>query len=140
MKTKIFFYKADVKVKLSGKKEGIKLIENLFKTENKNLTRLNYVFCSDNYLQKINKKFLNHDTLTDVITFLLSTQKQPVIAEIYISTERVQENAKNYQVSYQNELLRVMIHGALHLCGYSDKSKSKKEIMRKREDFYLNKF
>jgi rRNA maturation RNase YbeY len=88
----------------------------------------------------MNQQYLKHSTLTDVITFPFSTKDEPVSAEIYISIERIRENAKTYGIQYQNELLRVMIHGALHLCGYDDKKKSLQLQMRAKEDYYLNQF
>ena len=113
---------------------------NLFEQENIALERLNYIFCSDEYLLQMNKEFLNHYTLTDIITFPLSDAGRPVYGEVYLSVERVKENAKAFQVEYQNELLRVMIHGALHLCGHTDKTKADKNQMRARENYYLNQF
>jgi rRNA maturation RNase YbeY len=90
-------------------------------------------------LLHINKEFLNHSTLTDVITFSLSEPSKPIQGEVYLSVDRIRENAKSFSVRYQNELLRVMIHGALHLCGYADKTKKAQTQMRAREDYYLKK-
>lgn len=95
-----------------------------------------YVFCDDTYLLKLNKEFLQHDTLTDIITFDNNLGKQ-VQGEIYISTERVEENAKIFEVTFLEELSRVLVHGVLHLCGYSDKTDKEKEQMRAKEDYYL---
>ncbi|MBL7774041.1 MAG: rRNA maturation RNase YbeY [Chitinophagaceae bacterium] len=101
---------------------------------------LHYVFCSDKYLLKINQDFLEHDTLTDIITFDLSNDNSDVIyAEIYISIERVKENALQLKLPYQNELLRVILHGALHLCGFKDKSPADEKKMRSLEEEWMKK-
>lgn len=137
---KVFFYEADITVKIKHKAAIKQLIEFLFNTEAVPVKRINYIFCSDSYLLAINKKFLKHNTFTDVITFSLSKVNEPVFGEVYISLETVNENAKTYKTQYENELLRVMIHGALHLCNYSDKDELLKAKMRKRENFYLSKY
>jgi rRNA maturation RNase YbeY len=98
---------------------------------------ISYIFCNDEFLLKLNQQYLNHDTLTDILTFTLSNSSMPLVSEIYISVERVKENAINLDVPFLSELYRVMVHGVLHLCGYSDHSDSEKLIMRQREDFYL---
>ena len=136
----IFFYKADKAVNLKNKSSVRSLINSLFAQERFALNRIDYIFCSDKYLLKINRKYLNHNTLTDVITFPLSCKDDPILGEIYVSIERIKENAKTYNVLYQNELLKVLIHGALHLCWYNDNTDYKKNQMRSKEDFYLNKF
>ncbi|HSN07663.1 MAG TPA: rRNA maturation RNase YbeY [Hanamia sp.] len=99
---------------------------------------VSYVFCTDEFLLKLNQEYLNHDTLTDILTFTLSNSSLPVVSEIYISVERVKENAEKIKVPFITELYRVMIHGILHLCGYTDQTKSEKAIMRKKEDHYLS--
>ena len=99
--------------------------------------KLNYICCSDEYLLTINKQFLDHDTLTDIITFDLSETENELIGEIYISVDRVKENATKFGVSYLNELHRVIFHGALHLCGYTDKTAADKQEMRRQEDLCL---
>ena len=112
----------------------------LFQTEGLGVNAVNYNFCSDSYLLKLNIAHLNHKTLTDIITFQYSASKEPVLAEIYISIDRVKENAELYNTSVLNELLRVIIHGALHLCGYGDKTEAQAVLMRKKENFYLEHF
>ena len=134
---KIFFHAADGKPNLKNAFSVKNFIENIFLTEKKMLKRLDYIFCSDNYLLNINKKFLNHNSLTDIITFPFSSSPKLIEGEIYISVDRVKENANLYKISYQNEMLRVIIHGALHLCNYNDKNLVQKKVMRKREDYYL---
>jgi rRNA maturation RNase YbeY len=94
---------------------------------------ITFVFCSDDYLLKINEEFLNHNTYTDIISFDYSLDKE-LHGEIYISTERIVENASEYKTAFIDELHRVIIHGILHLCGYKDKNEREKEIMRKKEN------
>ena len=103
--------------------------------EKKEIDRIDYIFCDDKYLLSLNKKFLSHNTLTDIITFDNSAGII-ISGEIYISVQRVKENAKKYSPSFNDELLRVMVHGVLHLCGYKDKSKKDKLLMRHKEDYY----
>ena len=98
---------------------------------------INYIFCDDKYLLDINIKYLNHNTLTDIISFD-ETLGRLISGDIFISIERVQENAITYNVSFEEELLRVMIHGVLHFCGYNDKTKEQKKGMRSKEDYYLS--
>jgi probable rRNA maturation factor len=112
----------------------------MFKKEKVPFKQLNYIFCSDDQLLVINRQFLDHDFLTDVITFPLSPDGEPVEAEIYISIDRVRDNADTLGVSFRHELHRVLFHGALHLCGYRDKTKREVAEIRAREDFYLEKY
>lgn len=104
------------------------------------LGTINYIFCSDAYLLSMNRRYLKHDYYTDIITFDMSPNSIQLDAEIYISGERVKDNAKGLKVLLSEELLRVMFHGILHLCGYSDKGKRQKIKMRRREDHYLAKY
>ena len=112
----------------------------IFRTEGTLLHELHYVFCSDAYLLQINQQYLNHDTYTDIITFNLSEPFKPVLSDIYISVDRVRENAMLLQTTFKLELHRVIFHGALHLCGLKDKSKKEKELMRLKEDYYLDRY
>jgi len=98
---------------------------------------INYVFCSDEYLLEINNKHLKHNTLTDIITFNYNLGKQ-INSEIYISIDRVKDNAVSFEVSFIDELHRVIIHGILHLCGYKDKTLDDKSLMKQKEDYYLS--
>ena len=108
-------------------------IKRIIIREQCELNYLNYIFCSDDYLHKINMEHLDHDTLTDIITFPYA--EHPYIeSDIFISIDRVQENARNFEVSFEKEFLRVVIHGVLHLCGYGDKTPTEAAIMRKKED------
>lgn len=109
----------------------------LFKREGRPLAELQYIFCSDEYLLAINRQYLDHDFYTDIITFDLSEKNQPLNAEIYISVDRLRENAQKYDSSLKKELHRVMFHGALHLCGYKDKTAAERGEMRKMEEKWL---
>lgn len=97
---------------------------------------LNYVFCDDEYLLDLNKRYLDHDTFTDIITFDY-TENDEINGEVYISIDRVGENAETYNASFDDELNRVMVHGLLHLCGYADKTEEEKAGMRSKENEYL---
>jgi len=136
----INFFNIDLRLNLSRRKNLKIFLNDLFKAEGYKIGNISYIFCSDKYLIKLNKKFLNHNTLTDIITFALSEPGNEVEAEIYISIERVKYNAKQFGVSYNNELHRVIFHGALHLCGYDDKTNDQKILMRSLEDIYLTKY
>ena len=136
----IFFRNAD-KTFLFPNKTGLKhFIELLFKKEKKPLLELTYVFCSDEYLLDINRNFLQHDYYTDIITFDLSENSTQTIGEVYVSLDRIKDNAKELKTTLKDETLRVLFHGALHLCGYKDKSKTDIATMRKKEEYYINLF
>jgi probable rRNA maturation factor len=127
---RVTFRYADRKLALLGKTTIQSFVETIFKREKKKLAHINYVFCSDD--------FLAHDYYTDIITFGLSEPDQPVEAEIYISLDRVKDNANQLGISFKEEMLRVIFHGALHLCGYKDKKKSEVALMRQKENHYLS--
>ena len=112
-------------------------ISIIIKTENFKEGEINYIFCADDYLHKLNVEFLNHDTLTDIISFDYSVGKI-IQGDIFVSVERVAENAKEFKVSFEEELQRVIIHGVLHYCGYKDKSAEHAKVMRERENHYLS--
>lgn len=116
------------------------MVKNIFINEMVALDTIDYIFCSDEYLLDINKRMLNHDYYTDIITFPLHSKNQPIVSEIYISLDRVKENATIHQTSYKKELARVIAHGSLHLCGYKDKTKKDIAIMRNKESFYIQAF
>ena len=99
---------------------------------------LNYIFCDDEYLHKLNVEFLNHDTLTDIISFDYTVGNE-LHGDVFISVQRVKDNAKDHDTNFKDELHRVMIHGILHYCGYKDKTDDEKITMRAKEDFYLKK-
>lgn len=109
---------------------------SVISAENCSISEINYIFCDDDYLHKLNVEFLEHDTLTDVIGFDYSVGKQ-LEGDIFISTERVADNAKDLEVSFNDELCRVMVHGLLHFCGYKDKTSEEAKEMRSKEDSYL---
>ncbi len=114
-----------------------RFIGQLFKKEKKPLTSLQYIFCSDAFLLNMNRQYLKHDDYTDIITFNMAEPGAAPEGEIYISVERVKENAQIHQTTITEELHRVIIHGALHLCGYKDKLKAEQKIMREKENRYL---
>lgn len=125
------------KITLNNREAVKSTLISLFKKERKPLADLSYIFCSDERLLEINRQFLKHDFYTDIITFPLSGSGEPITAEIYISVDRIRENAREFGVSQGNELLRVIFHGALHLCGYGDKSTKDQAKMRQLEEKYL---
>jgi rRNA maturation RNase YbeY len=114
-------------------------LETVILNEQFKLGEINYIFCDDEYLLKLNVEFLQHDTLTDIISFDYSVGKI-IQGDIYISTERVADNAKDFKVSFEEELLRVMVHGVLHYCGYKDKTDQEAKLMREKENHYLQEF
>ena len=118
--------------------ENKKWIEGIVLSENKSLGNIVFVFCNDQFLLEKNIKYLNHNTLTDVISFDYST-KNKIHGDILISVERVKENARLYNQKFSTELNRVMAHGLLHLLGYKDKSEEDAKIMRSKENYYLSK-
>lgn len=134
---RLVFQGADVNHHLGGKKVLKQLLVDLFQQEDRTLETLSVVFCSDEYLLDMNRRFLQHDYYTDILTFDLSERGGNVIGELYISIDRVRENARGLGVSAKDELRRVIIHGALHLCGYKDKLKKQQLLMRQKEERYL---
>lgn len=131
----ILFHSEDVDFELNGTPMLKDWIQQTIVSENQLCGPLNFIFCSDDYLHALNVEFLDHDTLTDIITFPMSEEE--VSGDIFISIDRVRENADKYKVSFNEELNRVMIHGVLHLCGYGDKTAEESKIMREKEDVYL---
>ena len=113
-------------------------ISEVILEENFKEGEINYIFCSDEYLYKLNLDFLEHDTFTDIISFDYSIGKE-LHGDIYISVDRVKENSSDFEVTFDDELSRVMIHGILHYCGYKDKTELEKKMMRAKEDYYLSK-
>jgi len=111
-------------------------IAKTIKSEGHSLEEINYIFCDDDYLHKLNVEFLNHDTLTDIISFDYSVGKI-IQGDVFISVERVKENASDFKVPFLEELHRVIIHGVLHYCGYKDKTPKDALLMREKENFYL---
>lgn len=137
----IRYYEADVRSGLKDKRRLSAFLQNLVKTYLPvSKTELTYVFCDDDYLLEKNQVFLNHNTLTDIITFDLSETEQELRGEIYISIDRVRENAAKFEVPYTTELHRVIFHGALHLCGFKDKKKEDKAFMTQMENTCLQQY
>ena len=135
---KIYFHSADRAFHFNSKNPLKSFIQRIFLLEKQNLEKLHYIFCSDDYLLQINKDFLHHDYYTDIITFNLSDTSKIIEGEVYISIDRVKENALLQKTGYKEECLRVIFHGALHLCGYKDKTKKEIIRMREKENEYLH--
>ena len=138
LNTPILFHKEDIQFRLTQAKLLKSSIHKIARKEGFTIKCINYIFCSDSYLKKINKEYLNHNYFTDIITFDNSEEKGIIEADIFISIDRVKENALLYNVPISSELKRVMIHGLLHLCGYGDKTIPQQKEMRKKEDSYLS--
>ncbi len=134
----ISFNKADANATLANRVALKSFIEKRVKKEGYTIDSLTYVFCSDKYLLKINKDFLSHDYYTDIISFDLSEVPGRLIGEVYISVDRVKDNAKTLGTSLKDELHRVIFHGALHFCGYKDKKPTDAKKMRQMEDAWLS--
>jgi rRNA maturation RNase YbeY len=135
----IYFFSEDISYTIKHKGLLRTWIKNTILAEGFKLGELNFIFCSDNYLLSMNQDYLKHDTLTDIITFDNSEHKRVIVGDIFISLERIQENAQSFKVKTEDELHRVMIHGTLHLLGYADKGSEAKALMTDKEDLYLSK-
>jgi rRNA maturation RNase YbeY len=134
----INFFSEKIRFKLSNPKKTVSWIKSVIKKEKCTLNSLNYIFCSDEYLKEINVQYLGHNTYTDIVTFNFNPSKGQIEGEIYISVDRVRDNAKTFKSDIQTEIHRVIIHGVLHLIGFNDKSKREKALMREKEDSYLS--
>ena len=132
VETGIDFHAEDVDFQLDNVDKISNWIEQIIQLHQKRLGYISYIFCSDVYLHKINLEYLQHDTYTDIITFPL--KKKPIEGDIFISLDRVRENAQSFGVSFEHELHRVIIHGALHLCGYKDKTPAQRKRMTELEN------
>ncbi len=126
-------------ITLSKRKELKNFLKHLVHNEKTNIISINLIFCTDDYLIKINKQFLGHNTFTDIITFNLGSETL-IEGEIYISTDRIKENSKLFKTTINNELHRVIFHGVLHLCSYNDKKPSEKKQMTEKENIYIKKY
>ncbi|WP_183561684.1 rRNA maturation RNase YbeY [Mucilaginibacter sp. SP1R1] len=135
----IQFFEEDISYKLKNKALVRQWIKDTITVEGFKLKELTYVFCSDAYLLPLNQQYLDHDTYTDIITFDNSTVEGQIVGDIFISIERIRENAAKFKLTETDELHRVIIHGALHLLGYTDKSVVTKKKMTQKEDEYLAK-
>ena len=134
----INFFEEDISFKLKNKTGVKQWIKATIEAEGYTLKELNYIFCSDQYLLQINQQYLDHDTYTDIVTFDNSEKKGVIEGDIFISIDRIRENALKFDSGEVNELHRVIIHGALHLLGYQDKKPESKKIMTGKEDHYLD--
>jgi len=140
LESKVNFFSNGLKPHLKNRQKLKQFILSIFKRERKKLETINYIFSTDRTLLDINQRYLKHGFYTDIITFDLSQNKKEIIGEIYIGLERVKGNSKKLGISFNSELHRVIFHGVLHLCGYKDKRKKDKYVMRKKEDYYLQKY
>jgi probable rRNA maturation factor len=131
------FYNQDIAFKLSNPRKTTLWIKSAIREEGFKLSQVNYIFCSDDHLRSMNIEYLNHKTYTDIITFDNSEHSDKIEGDIFISIDRVRDNSKKLKTDFLEELHRVLIHGILHLAGYSDKSPRKKAQMRRKEDEYL---
>jgi probable rRNA maturation factor len=139
-KGSVQFSYADKRLTFNKKTQLKALVVDLFAWEKQPLGLLNYIFCSDAYLIEINRQYLQHDDYTDIITFGLSAKGEAVVGDIFISIDRVKENAKLFAKTFEDELVRVVCHGALHLCGYKDKKPAEAKEMRAKEELYIKRF
>ncbi|HAH24336.1 MAG TPA: rRNA maturation RNase YbeY [Prolixibacteraceae bacterium] len=133
----VHYCSEDVSVPKFQKRRITSWIKQTIVSEEKTTGEISFIFCSDNYLLEVNKQYLNHDYFTDIITFDYVEDKV-ISGDIFISCDRVKENAAEFGTGFDNELMRIIIHGVLHLLGYKDKNKKDKLLMTDKEDFYLN--
>jgi probable rRNA maturation factor len=137
--SKISFFEQDIKRQQINRIDSKRYIENLIRNEKKRIGEISIILCSDEYLLTMNRQYLDHNYLTDVITFDYC-ENDMISGDIFISVERVKENALIYGASFLHELYRVIFHGVLHLVGYGDKVEEEFTLMRNKENYYLNKF
>jgi rRNA maturation RNase YbeY len=136
----VSFFSEDIDFKVVNPLKTKKWIKNASFSEGYEVSQLNYIFCSDEYLLEINKQYLDHDYFTDIITFDNSEEDKQLEGDIYISVDRVRDNAATFHTDFDSEMRRVLIHGLLHLVGYEDSSEALKTAMRAKEDEYLRLF
>ena len=134
----IFFHSEEIDFNLPNQPVIIDWINSTADQEGQTIQSLSFIFCSDKYLHQINVEYLNHDTYTDVITFPYAEEGQPIEGDVFISIDRIKENAANFKSTFEMELHRVMIHGTLHLLGYGDKNPEEKLKMTEKENFFLD--
>ena len=138
IKMNIYYFSEEINFRLRQKRKLSVWLQRVIQQEGYTLDHLNFIFCADHYLHAKNITYLSHDTLTDVITFNYSTDAKTILGDVYISIERVSENAKAYNRKMVEELYMVMVHGLLHLLAYNDQKPEDQLIMREKENFYLN--
>lgn len=138
----IGFNSENISFSLPGKQQIRRWLSGVLLKEGFSFQSINFIFCTDHFLLKLNRQFLGHDSLTDILTFDYTSENTPeeLSGEIFISVDRVKENAKIFGVTFDEEIQRVMVHGVLHLCGYSDKTQKEKKQMRINENKYLTLF
>ncbi|KYG84219.1 rRNA maturation factor [Roseivirga seohaensis] len=135
----INFFSEDIDFTLKSEDQIIAWLQRIAEAENSSIEEISYVFCSDDYLLKINQEYLDHDYYTDIITFdNRDNPEDPIESDIFISIDRVTENASDQNVSFELELKRVLAHGLLHLIGYNDKTEEEQQLMREKEEAYLS--
>ena len=137
---RVHFFSQSLSIPIRDRKKFKSFVDYVFRAEAKSLKLVNFIFCTDEELRKLNNDFLKHDYYTDILTIDLSEEKKDITADIYISIDRIRDNANIFNVSFSKELHRVMIHGILHLCGYKDKKNSDIMQIRKAEEKYLAKY
>ncbi|UII28261.1 rRNA maturation RNase YbeY [Fulvivirga maritima] len=130
----IHFFQEDTEFKLSNPEPTQTWINKIIENEGYKLQELNFIFCSDDYLYDMNMEYLDHDTLTDIITFDNSEDAEMIEGDIFVSIDRIKDNADSMNIPFETELHRVLIHGVFHLLGYGDKTEEEKTIMRSKED------
>ncbi len=136
----INFFCEDIQFKVPNARNTKKWLKSIAINEGFELNQLNYLFCSDEYVLSVNRQYLNHDFYTDIITFDNSESESIIEGDIFISIERVRDNAISLNQTFENELRRVLAHGVLHLCGYDDLDDAQEQNMRDKEDYYLKLF
>lgn len=134
----IHFFEEDISFQLEEPNKIINWVQQIINQHQQSLEEINYIFCSDSYLLNINQEYLNHDTFTDIVTFNNSEEANKIESDIFISIDRIKENANSYNKSFEHELYRVMIHGVLHLLGFDDKTEEEKSVMREKEEACLS--
>jgi len=133
----IIFFNEDVPLPKLKKRKLISWIKNVIQSEGMKVGEISFIFCSDNYLLEVNKKYLDHDYFTDIITFDY-VEGIVIQGDIFISVDRVKENSVTFKTRFEDEIHRILVHGILHLLGYKDKLKKDKSLMTSKEDLYLN--
>lgn len=136
----INFFQEEIRYELREKRKVREWLSKTAENEEHKIGIVNFVFTNDDILYQLNKEYLSHFTLTDIITFDLSDRDRELTGDVFISIDRARENAKKYKVALKNEIHRLLLHGLLHLMGYKDKSKDEKTVMRAKEEFYLSLF
>tara|TARA_R110001599_G_scaffold160515_1_gene348307 strand:- start:19238 stop:19666 length:429 start_codon:yes stop_codon:yes gene_type:complete len=135
----ISFFSEDIDFSLNQEEKITLWLERIAESENTSIEEISYIFCTDDYLLKINQEYLDHDYYTDIITFdNRDSPEDPIESDIFVSIDRVTENATDQNVSFEHELNRVLAHGLLHLIGYNDKTEEEQQLMREKEEAYLS--